>query len=105
MNAVAPESPRVNSNIAELYGREAQRLTNALANNPTSGEAVVALRSLIGDVVLMPGERRVDQDGRQPHAWLIEQRQCRFRHQGPADGKHLLLPSGEVAARPRAEVL
>lgn len=58
LNAAAPEFIDVNPNVAELYRREAHRLTDALADSQTRQEAVVALRSLIGDVVLMPGERR-----------------------------------------------
>ncbi len=58
LNAAAPEFIDVNPNVAELYRREAHRLTDALADSQTRQEAAVALRSLIGDVVLMPGERR-----------------------------------------------
>ncbi len=58
LSAVVPEPLDVNPNIAQLYGRKVQRLTDALADGQTRQEAAVAIRSLIGDVVLMPGERR-----------------------------------------------
>ena len=58
LNAAAPEILDVNPNVAEMYRREIQHLTCALADNQTCQEAAVALRSLIGDVVLMPGTRR-----------------------------------------------
>jgi hypothetical protein len=48
----------VNPNVAEVYRRRVARLADALADHETSHEAVAALRSLIGDVVLTPGERR-----------------------------------------------
>ena len=35
-----------------------RRLTDALADNQTRQEAAVALRSLIGGLLLVPGERR-----------------------------------------------
>jgi hypothetical protein len=50
--------PDVNPNIGEVYRRRIARLAETLADNETSHEAVSALRSLIGDVVLTPGERR-----------------------------------------------
>lgn len=58
LSSVAPAPLDINPNIAELYGRQVQRLTDALADSQTYQDAAVALRSLIGDVVLMPGERR-----------------------------------------------
>jgi site-specific DNA recombinase len=58
LNAAAPELIDVNPNVAELYRLEAHRLTDALADSQTRHEAAVALRLLIGNVVLMPGERR-----------------------------------------------
>src|SRR5262249_49698463 len=50
--------PDVNPNIAELYRRKIDRLADALGNSGARPEAVGAIRSLIGDVVLTPGERR-----------------------------------------------
>ena len=51
-------SPTCNPNVAELYRRKVKHLAEALAEDPSSQEAAVALRSLIGEVVLTPGEKR-----------------------------------------------
>jgi hypothetical protein len=54
-----PELPDVNPNVAELYRRKVKHLADALVeDDPSSQEAAVALRSLIGEVVLTPGEKR-----------------------------------------------
>src|SRR5581483_6495028 len=53
-----PELPDVNPNVAELYRRKVTRLAEVLAEDPSSQEAAIALRSLIGEVVLTPGEKR-----------------------------------------------
>jgi DNA invertase Pin-like site-specific DNA recombinase len=58
LRAAPPDLPDVNPNVAEVYRRRVARLADALADDETSHEAVAALRSLIGDVVLTPGERR-----------------------------------------------
>jgi DNA invertase Pin-like site-specific DNA recombinase len=59
LRAREPELPDVNPNVAELYRRKVKHLAEALAeDDPSSQEAAVALRSLIGEVVLMPGEKR-----------------------------------------------
>jgi site-specific DNA recombinase len=50
--------PDVNSNIAEVYRRKVVHFADTLADGETGHEAVAALRSLVGDVVLRPGERR-----------------------------------------------
>ena len=50
--------PDVNPNVAEIYRRKVTRLADALADSQESREAASAIRSLIGDVVLTPGERR-----------------------------------------------
>jgi hypothetical protein len=50
--------PDVNPNVAEIYRRKVTRLADALAESEASREAASAIRSLIGDVVLTPGERR-----------------------------------------------
>jgi hypothetical protein len=50
--------PDVHPNIANLYRRRVERLTETL-NDPDGGrQAAEALRSLIGDIVLTPGEKR-----------------------------------------------
>jgi DNA invertase Pin-like site-specific DNA recombinase len=53
-----PDLPDVNPNIAEVYRRRVAHLADTLADGETGHEAVAALRSLVGDVVLRPGERR-----------------------------------------------
>jgi DNA invertase Pin-like site-specific DNA recombinase/vacuolar-type H+-ATPase subunit E/Vma4 len=59
LRAGEPELPDVNPNVAELYRRKVKHLAEALAeDDPSSQEAAVALRSLIGEVVLTPGEKR-----------------------------------------------
>ena len=50
--------PDVNPNVAELYRRKVMGLADALGDSQASQEAAVAIRSLIGDVVLTPGARR-----------------------------------------------
>ena len=50
--------PDVNPNVAEIYRRKVMDLADALADNQAGQEAALAIRSLIGDVVLTPGERR-----------------------------------------------
>ena len=56
--ADSPQLPDVNPNIAEIYRRKVARLTDALTDPQTNQEAATALRSLIGDIVLTPGEKR-----------------------------------------------
>jgi site-specific DNA recombinase len=53
-----PQLPDVNPNIAEIYRRKVARLTDALSDPQTNQEAAMALRSLIGDIVLTPGTTR-----------------------------------------------
>ncbi len=53
-----PEIPDVNPNIAEVYRRKVARLSETLTDTQTNQEASMAIRSLIGDVVLTPGEKR-----------------------------------------------
>jgi hypothetical protein len=53
-----PDLPDVHPNIAEVYRRRVERLADTLADGEASHEAVAALRSLVGNVVLRPGERR-----------------------------------------------
>jgi len=58
LSHATPELPDVNPNIAEVYRRKVVRLADALGESPASQEAAAAIRSLIGDVVLTPGEQR-----------------------------------------------
>ena len=44
--------------VAEIDRRKVMRLADALADSQANQEAASAIRSLIGDVVLTPGERR-----------------------------------------------
>ena len=53
-----PKLLDVNPNIAEIYRRKVERLTDALADPQTNLEAATAIRSLIGDIVLTPGAKR-----------------------------------------------
>jgi site-specific DNA recombinase len=52
LREAAPDLPDVNPNVADVYRRRVQRLADTLADGETSHEAVAALRSLVGDVVL-----------------------------------------------------
>ena len=55
---VPADIPDVHPNIANLYRRRVERLTEAL-NDPEGGrQAAEALRALIGEIVLTPGEKR-----------------------------------------------
>ena len=58
MEMVEPVLPDVNPNIAEIYRRKVACLTDGQVNLETNMEAAMAIRSLIGDVVLNPGEKR-----------------------------------------------
>ena len=57
--AEAPANvPDIHPNIAEIYKAKVVRLTEALADPELCTEAVGAIRSLVGEVVLTPGEKR-----------------------------------------------
>ena len=56
--ADTPQLPDVNPNIAEIYRRKVANLIATLTDPQTNQEASTALRSLIGDIVLTPGEKR-----------------------------------------------
>jgi hypothetical protein len=49
-----PELADVNPDVAELYRRKLKRLAEELAEDPSSEDPAIALRSLIGEVVLTP---------------------------------------------------
>jgi site-specific DNA recombinase len=53
-----PPLPDVNPNIAEIYRHKVQQLGVALNDPKTSQEATSAIRSLIGEIVLKPGDKR-----------------------------------------------
>jgi site-specific DNA recombinase len=53
-----PPLPDVNPNIAEIYLQKVQQLSAALADPATAQEATSAIRSLIGEIVLTPGDKR-----------------------------------------------
>ncbi|WP_198541042.1 hypothetical protein [Mesorhizobium sp. LCM 4577] len=50
--------PDLHPNIATLYGKRVEQLTQALAHHEDGRPAAEALRSLIGQIVLTPGEKR-----------------------------------------------
>ena len=57
--AEAPANvPDIHPNIAEIYKAKVIRLTEALADPELHSEAADAIRSLVGEVVLTPGEKR-----------------------------------------------
>ena len=57
--AEAPaDVPDIHPNIAEIYKAKVIRLTEALADPELPSEAADAIRSLVGEVVLTPGEKR-----------------------------------------------
>ena len=57
--AAAPaDMPDVYPNIAEHYRAKVIRLTETLAEPESNGEAREDIRSLIGEVVITPGDRR-----------------------------------------------
>lgn len=59
LNTAAPALlPDVNPNVAEFYRRKVQQLAATLGDEQTNLEAAEAIRSLIGAVVLTPGQRR-----------------------------------------------
>ncbi|MET3524156.1 recombinase zinc beta ribbon domain-containing protein [Mesorhizobium abyssinicae] len=59
--AVAPtDVPDLHPNIATLYRRRLEQLTQALADHEDGRKAAEALRWLIGEIVLTPGDKRGD---------------------------------------------
>src|SRR3546814_10592781 len=57
--AEAPaDVPDIHPNIAEIYRAKVVHLTEALADPELHSEAADAIRSLVGEVVLTPGEKR-----------------------------------------------
>jgi hypothetical protein len=57
--AEAPaDVPDMHPNIAELYRAKVTRLAETLADPESNGEAREDIRSLVGEVVLTPGEKR-----------------------------------------------
>jgi site-specific DNA recombinase len=53
-----PDVPDVHPNIAELYRTKVIRLADTLAEPEANGDVREDIRSLIGEVVLTPGEKR-----------------------------------------------
>lgn len=54
----AAGTPDVHPNVANIYRRNVNRFTEALDDPDGGREAAQALRSLIGEIVLTPGDRR-----------------------------------------------
>jgi site-specific DNA recombinase len=63
LRGAAADLPDVNPNVAEVYRRKVMCLAEALADVRANQEAAAAIRSLIGEVVLTPGERRGEVHG------------------------------------------
>ncbi len=68
---------------------DAERHRGILLDEEDGGALAVDVADRLEDLL--------DQDGRQPHARLVEQQQARAGHQRPADGEHLLLAARERA--------
>jgi site-specific DNA recombinase len=68
IEAALAEAPRdipdIHPNVAELYRRKVERLTEALADPDNRTEAATALRALIEKIVVTPTERRGEHDVR-----------------------------------------
>ncbi|OIQ94282.1 recombinase [mine drainage metagenome] len=58
MGEIPADVPDIHPNIAELYRSRVNHLTTALADPELRIEAAEAIRSLVGEVVLTPGEKR-----------------------------------------------
>lgn len=57
--ALAPtDVPDLHPNIATLYRKRVEQLTQALDDHEDGRPAAEALRSLIGEIVLTPGDKR-----------------------------------------------
>lgn len=50
--------PDIHPNVANLYRLRVERLTEALSDPDGGRQAAEALRSLIGEIILMPGDKR-----------------------------------------------
>ena len=55
---VPPDTPDVHPNIASIYHKRVERFTDALHDDDDGRIAAEELRSLIEEVVLLPGEKR-----------------------------------------------
>ena len=55
---VPADTPDVHPNIASIYRKRVERFTDALHNDDDGRIAAEELRSLIKEIVLMPGEKR-----------------------------------------------
>jgi hypothetical protein len=58
LNQAPLDVPDVHPNVAELYRRKVERLTEALNDPDNRTQAARALRGLIDKIVLMPGAKR-----------------------------------------------
>ena len=58
LNEAPADISDVHPNVAEIYRRKVRELTETLAHPETRDEAAEAIRSLVGQVVLTPGEGR-----------------------------------------------
>jgi hypothetical protein len=83
-----PELPDVNPNVAQLYRRKVKRPAEELAQDPSSQEPVIALRSLIGEVVLTHAEKRGVPSAHVGHAELAD---FSARDVGPSIGRFRLV--------------
>src|SRR3546814_18310381 len=50
--------PDIHPNIAEIYKAKVTQLSDALADPELHNQAAEAIRALVGEVVLMPGDNR-----------------------------------------------
>lgn len=56
MKELLADVPDIHPNVAEICKRRVERLTKALDNPELRLEAADAIRSLVGEVILTPGE-------------------------------------------------
>src|SRR3546814_5470112 len=55
---VPADVPDIHPNIAEIYKAKVTQLSDALADPELHNQAAEAIRALVGEVVLMPGDNR-----------------------------------------------
>jgi len=60
MDEVPQYVPDVHPNIAEIYRKKVQNLTAALDEPQMYAEAADAIRSVVGEIIVTPGDKRGD---------------------------------------------
>ena len=101
--AIRPDTPRARwrrpAGFPRVFHDHFAHFQHVAARGQLQGGAGVLLHQQHGDAALVDGphcfENGAYQQRSQPQRRLVQQKQARFGHQGPADGQHLLLAAGK----------